>query len=322
MAGNAPGRSTRNGLTLMEVSSLFSTDEAARAWITAQRWPMGAVCPFCGTSNVQCGIKHKTMTHRCRECQGKPMFSLKTGTVMEGSKLKYRPWAIAIYLFTTNIKGVSSLKLHRELGIGQKAAWFMLHRLRKAYELEVGPFRGPIEVDETYLGGKRRNMPRSKRKELDGRGPAGKVAVVGAKDRLTRMVSAEVVESTDKDTLQGFVQENAEAGAAIYTDEHGAYEGLPNHETVKHSVGEYARNQVHTNGVESFWSLLKRGYHGIYHKISPKHMRRYVAEFAGRHNLRDLDTIDQMGTLVLNMENKRLRYKDLIARNGLSSGAR
>ena len=322
MAGNAPGRSTRNGLTLMEVSSLFSTDEAARAWITAQRWPMGAVCPFCGTSNVQCGIKHKTMTHRCRECQGKPMFSLKTGTVMEGSKLKYRPWAIAIYLFTTNIKGVSSLKLHRELGIGQKAAWFMLHRLRKAYELEVGPFRGPIEVDETYLGGKRRNMRRSKRKELDGRGPAGKVAVVGAKDRLTRMVSAEVVESTDKDTLQGFVQENAEAGAAIYTDEHGAYEGLPNHETVKHSVGEYARNQVHTNGVESFWSLLKRGYHGIYHKMSPKHMRRYVAEFAGRHNLRDLDTIDQMGTLVLNMENKRLRYKDLIARNGLSSGAR
>ena len=322
MAHNAPGRSTRKGLTLLEVVNLFRIEEDAKSWIATLRWPDGPACPFCGTSNVQCGIKHKTMTHRCRECDGKPMFSLKTGTVMEGSKLKYRPWAIAIYLFTTNIKGVSSLKLHRELGIGQKAAWFMLHRLRKAYELEAGPFQGPVEVDETYMGGKRRNMPKSRRKELNGRGAVGKVAVVGIKDRTSKKVSAEVVENTDSDTLQGFVQYNVEYGATIYTDEHRAYEGLPNHETVKHSVGEYVRDQVHTNGLESFWSMLKRGYHGIYHKMSPKHMRRYVSEFSGRHNLRELDTIDQMNSLLLGMEGKRLRYKDLTAYNGLDSGAR
>ena len=211
------------------------------------------------------------------------------------------------------------MKLHRELGISQKSAWFMLHRLRKAAETGVGPFAGPVEVDETYMGGKRKNMSTKRRKKLTGRGPVGKTAVVGAKDRATKQVSAKAVTSTDKETLQRFVSDVADENARVYTDEAAAYEGMANtHEAVKHSVQEYVRGQVHTNGVESFWSMLKRGYYGTYHKMSPKHLNRYVAEFTERHNIRDLDTIDQMG----GMEGKRLTYKALIADNGLSSGAR
>ena len=147
----APGKFYRKGLTLLEIADMFRDEKAAKEWIAEQRCPDGPRCSGCGSSNVQCGIKHRTMTHRCRDCDGKPMFSVRTGTVMERSKLKYRHWAIGIYLFATNIKGISSMKLHRELGIGQKAAWFMLHRLRKAYEFDVGPFARPVEVDETYI---------------------------------------------------------------------------------------------------------------------------------------------------------------------------
>ncbi len=326
MARNAPGKAHRKGLTLLEIADMFRDESEAKAWIAEYRWPDGKPkCPHCGTDNVQSNIKHKTMAYRCRQCVGKPMFSLKTGTVMEGSNLKYRAWAVGIYLFMTNIKGVSSMRLHRELGISQKAAWFMLHRLRLTFEADADPFEGPVEVDETYMGGKRKNMSNAKRAELadTGRGPVGKTAVVGAKDRATNQVSAEVVQSTDKDTLQGFVTERTEAGATVYTDEASAYEGLPRtHEAVKHSVGEYVRGQASTNGVESFWSMLKRGYYGTYHKMSPKHLNRYVKEFEGRHNVRELDTVDQMGGVVAGMEGKRLKYEALTRKNGLASGAR
>ena len=244
---------------------------------------------------------------------------------MESSKLPYRVWAIGIYLFTTNLKGVSSMKLHRALGIGQKAAWFMLYRLRKAAETGSGLFSGPVEADETYMGGKRKNMSNAKRKALadTGRGSVGKVAIASIKDRQTKQVGAKVVSNPDKVTLQGFVVEHTAPEATVCTDEVSAYEGLPMpHEAVKHSVREYVRGNAHTQGIESFWSLLKRGYVGTYHKMSPKHMSRYVAEFEGRHNLREADTLDQMGAIVRGMGRKRLRYEDLPADNGLSAGAR
>ena len=258
------------------------------------------------------------------------MFSLKTETVMEGSKLAYRYWAIAIYLFLTNIKGASSLRLHRELGISQKAAWFMLHRLRTAFEAEASPFSGPVEADETYVGGKRKDMSNAKRKELAGtrRGGAGKGAVVGAKDRTTGKVTARHVSATDLPHVAGFVAAHTKDGATVYPDLAPVYDILDaldawyDHETVKHSVSEYVRGQAHTNGIESFWSMLKRGYQGTYHKMSPKHLDRYVSEFAGRHNIREADTIEQMAILASEMAGKRIRYADLIADNGLDSGAR
>ena len=153
-------------------------------------------------------------------------------------------------------------------------------------------------------------------------GAIGKTAVVGAKDRKTGKVAARVVRSTDGETLKGFVNEHAADGAEVYTDDAAAYRGLPNHGTVRHSVGEYVDRHIHTNGIESLWSMLKRAHKGTFHKLSPKHLQRYVNEFAGRHNFRELDTIEQMAAVVEGMAAKRLRYRDLIRDNGLPSGAR
>ena len=313
MAQKAPGKSHRKGITIIQLMDMFPDDAAAESWFTKGRWPDGPYCPRCGSFNVQNGIKHPTMTHRCRDCPSKPMFSLKTGTVMEGSKLGFRKWAIAVYLVTTNLKGVSSMKLHRDLGVTQKTGWHLAHRIRKSLEMNEAPFSGPVEADEAYVGGKRKNMPRSKRKELHGRGHVGKTAVVGMKDRTTNLVVARPVKSTDKPTLQGFVGDHAAPGATVYTDEAIAYRGLPfKHEAVNHSIGEYVRDQAHTNGIESFWSMLKRGFHGTYHHMSPKHLSRYINEFTGRHRIRERHTLDQMNLVVDGMIGKRLMYRDLV----------
>ena len=188
----------------------------------------------------------------------------------------------------------------------------MSHRLRKAFENGEPLFTGPVEADETYIGGKRKNMPKSKRAALSGRGAAGKAIVVGAKDRDSNKVAARVVENTEKPTLQGFVGQHTAPGAKVYTDESKSYQGMTfDHEAVNHSAGEYVRGMAHTNGIESFWSMLKRGYQGTFHHFSEKHCDRYVGEFAGRHNIRERDTADQMEHLAKEMVGKRLRYRDL-----------
>ena len=325
MAQKAPGKHYRKGLTLVEIIRMFPDNATAEAWFAAMRWPQGPACPCCGSVNVLSGAKHATMPYRCREKGCRKRFSLKTGTVMEASNIGYQKWAIAIYLSLTSLKSVSSMKLHRDLGITQKSAWHMAHRLRRAFAEKGGPFAGPVEVDESYFGGKRKNMSNAKRKALadTGRGAVGKTAVVGIRDRATNQVRAKVVERTDKATLQGFVAENTAPGATVYTDEHASYEGMPfHHEAVKHSVSEYVRGMAHTNGVESFWAMLERAHKGTFHKMSPKHLDRYVTEFAGKHNIRDMDTPDQMRNLVERMDGKRIKYRDLIKDNGLDSGAR
>ncbi len=322
----APGKSHRNAISLVEVMNMFPDDDTAEKWFARNRWPNGIHCPACGSGDVQEGTASRTQPYRCRERVCRRRFSVKTGTVMQSSNLPCRTWAIAVCLCLTDLKGVSSMKLHRDLDITQKSAWHLAHRLRKSFKAGSTLFEaGPVEADEIYIGGKRRNMAKSRRKKLKGRGAVGKEAVVGVKDRETRQVVAAHVQGTDAGHLAGHVTDHVQTGGMLYTDEGAAYNALDpffDHESVNHSVGEYVRGQAHTNGMESFWSMLKRGYQGTYHKMSPKHLDRYVTEFAGRHNLREKDTIDQMTGLVNGMEGKQLRYQDLTADNGLASGAR
>ncbi len=315
MAHKSPGKSDRNGITMVQLFDMFPDDEAARVWFEQQVWPEGKrFCPRCGSTRTH-ECSHAKSPYRCTDCR--KYFSVKTGTAMAASKVPLRKWAIAIYLECISLKGVSSMRLHRDLGVTQATAWFMLHRIREAWADEDSvPFAGPVEADETYVGGRRKNMSNSKRRELagTGRGGAGKAAVVGVKDRATKKVRAKVVQNTDGKTLQGFVTANAATDAKVYTDEATAYSGLPrDHETVKHSVSEYVRDMAHTNGIESFWSMLKRGYIGTYHHMSEKHLQRYVNEFAGRQGMRELDTLAQMQTVAAGLIGRRLMLRDLTA---------
>ena len=244
----APGKAHRNGITLLELAPMFPDEQSATAWFEAQVWPNGRCCGHCGSVKTSEVPNRNPMPYWCSDCRS--YFSVKTGTALEHSKVPLRKWAFAIYICCTHLKSVSSMKLHRDLGVTQKTAWFMMHRLREAWSFEPGAtFTGTVEVDETYFGGKRRNMHAAKRKELDGRGPTGKTVVVGMKHRETKKVTAQVVERADSDTLCTFIEDRITPDTMVYTDDAGAYNRLENHETVRHSVGEYMRGDKPTRTV-------------------------------------------------------------------------
>ena len=217
------------------------------------------------------------------------------------------------------------MKLHSDLNINQRSAWFLVHRLRGALAQQKEVFSGPVEVDETYFDGRSKNMPNARCKELAGpeRGAVDKVLVIGAKDRDSNRVAAKVVESTDVPTLQGFVREHADEEATVYPDEHRVNEAIRfDNETVQHSFSEYVKDGAHTNGIGSYWLTHKRAPKGVFHKFSPKHLDHYVQEFAGHQNLRACDVIDFMSTVATGMDEKWLHHRDFIADHGLSSGVK
>lgn len=324
MAHKAPGKSHRQGITIFELNDMFPDEAAAVKWFEEMRWPTeeDRHCPHCGGRRIHVTKNAKPMPYRCKDCRG--YFSVRTGTTMESSRLPLRKWAFAVYFYVTNLKGVSSMRLHRELGVTQKTAWFMLHRLREAWsESGLEKFVGPVEADETFIGGKRKNMSNKRRRQLTGRGAVGKAIVVGSKDRETNRIATRHVPSPDAENVAGFVAEKTVPGAKVYTDESKAYLPLKadfDHHSVNHSAKEYVRDDVHTNGMESHWALLKRAIMGTYHWMSEKHLQSYINEFAGRYNIREFDTLEQMQTVFADMVGKRLTYQNLTENEVQPSG--
>ena len=303
-------------LTLFQFFEQFPDEAEAEAWFERHRWPDGIrFCPECGSTNHAIVKNRRPMPYRCRDCRAH--FSVRKGSVMQASQLPLRTWLLAIYFMTVGIKGTPSTRIHETLGVTQKTAWHLMHRIREGFSEGFDQLLpGPVEVDETYIGGKRKNFSLSRRRQYKGkgRGMLDKTPVVGVKDRSTNRVAARVLTRTDATAIYPFVDEHVDPAATIYTDESRAYLSLPyKHESVKHSAHEYVRGEAHTNGIESFWAMLKRGYIGTYHWMSPKHLHRYVREFAGRHNLRGLDTLDQMTALATGMVGRRLTYEMLVS---------
>lgn len=306
--------------TLQEAVVYFANPDNCVAHMVARRWPDGVVCPRCGSRKVSFLATQRKW--QCTSRHDKRQFTLKTGTIFEDSPLGLDKWLVAVWMLANCKNGASSWEMHRTLGVTQKTAWFMLHRIRLALQdTEAGgKLGGEVEVDETFIGGKARNTHADKRAEkIKGRGPEGKTIVAAVLERGGK-VRTKVIANRRKKSLQSLVRDNVEEGSALYSDDLKSYDGLGAdyaHEVVNHAV-EYVRENVHVNGTENYWSLLKRGINGTYVSVEPFHLFRYCDEQAFRFNTRqdaDGEAIkdgDRFSMAVAKIVGKRLTYKSLI----------
>lgn len=298
--------------SLIQMMEAIPDEQAAVDHFTAIRWKNGAFCPHCGSTRVY-HFSNKC-SHKCGDCRKR--FSIRVGTIFEDSKLPLRKWLLAIWLITSHKKGIASTQLAKDIGVTQKSAWFMTHRLREAARTQSfnRNLTGEVEADETFIGGKEKNKHASKR--TGGKqGGKGKIAVLGILERGGELRTGTTPRLSAKN-VQTVIRDNVAKGSAVMTDEQGSFLGLQgdyNHHRVNHSAGEYVRHFVlHTNGIESVWAMFKRQIIGTHHWLSPKHINRYLGEMTWRFNLRGMEEGDRVNAL-LAQTSGRLTYKELIA---------
>lgn len=305
---------SKSTISTFQLFEMFPDQESARKYLEGRLWPEGPRCPVCGLGERI--TARKGGYYRCNQC--KEDFTVRTGTIFERSHVPLHKWLYAMYLLVTARKGISSLQLSKEIGVTQKTAWFILHRLREACGKDLTKLQGIVEIDETYVGGREANKHEGKKLKA-GRGPVGKTPVLGMRERgKGGKTLAMTLPATDAQTIQDAIVQRVEIGSTLHTDEAGVYADMGglffDHASINHSAGEYVRDGVTTNSVESVFAVLKRGLIGVYHHASKKHLARYVDEFAFRLNQGNVanHTLERLESFIAGTAGKRLTYKGLI----------